>query len=500
MQILTRIKLNSKFIFIIPVIILPILSYWRVITFDFWRDDWAYLWTAAHYQYQGLFLITLHPATWLEDILLFPILKWNPILWNILGIIFRIVASLTFYFMMFTFFKSKNVALLAGLFLASSPVGIEAIGWTSAHNTTVMMIVICMVFYFWFLYINKSNYKYLISAYLLLAVAIFLDPGKALPVFPLILTWEFFRWRFEGMKNYKRTIVTVLILVIIVEISYFALPAHIQSKTGLMINDANQSLAVAIPNFFSSIGNLLYGSVISMDEFAGQFPFNPTMEKFALSFTILVGGLTFAVGFVRKSKRMLALAFFVVWIIIFYTPAWLFEKGFIASATHRYLGLSSLGLMAIYALIIGSIKNKKLMIILTLLLVIMNVYNSNNILAKESLHRSRDIVRKIWDPVVRQVILPSTSTIFLFEGNYKLRLSVIDWAGGAIPWPYIVKKGIENNFPKIVTNRVALLRLLCQDKKGLESLYIWDIDQDMRDVTKLHKEDISNELTLARCH
>lgn len=499
--------MKKLFFLIASVSLLSFISFWGVLTFHFWRDDWAFLWTAQHTPFQ-LLEITLHPATWLEEILLIKILGWNPILWNILGILLRIIASIAAYLMTLSFFKSKTTALVACLFLATSPIGLEAIGWTSAHNTTVMIIVVCMVFYFWFLNIEKPKCVYIFLFYLLLALAIFLDPGKSLPIVPLILIWEIFLWRLKGIKNYQKTTILLLALIIVVECTYFFLPPHIKGRGGLMVNNTYQDLVVAVPNFFSSLGNLLYGSIFPIDEFTGQFPYSFIMERFALSFFILIGGSTFIIGMIKKSKTLLALAFFIMWIIIFYIPAWLFEKSFVASVSHRYLALSGLGLLEIFALLISLIRNKKLITFLAIVLITVNIYNSNRILKRESIHRSINVVDKIWDQVVRDVPTIQQLSLFMFYGDNEVRQSVVDLSGETIPWPYIVKLEIDETkyFPTKIKNKESILGYICQNQHRLKledqlsNLHVWNIDKNsIENVSRQEREDIRKEIQQRGC-
>lgn len=487
-------------LFILLISILSFASFWRVLTFHFWRDDWAFLWTGQH-QPMLLLTSTLHPATWIEDLLLFKLFGWNPFWWNILGISLRIIASISVYFMTLSFLRSKTVAILAGLFLASSPIGLEAIGWTNAHNTTLMIIIDCMTLYFWFLNNNKPNYKYLLLSYLLLYIAILLDPGKALPLVILILMAELFRLRTEKVGNNLRTFISLIVLIIIAQISYLTLPAHIINKTGLMINNV-QPLSPVIQNFFSSIGNLLYGSFFPMKEFAGLTPYSPKMEKLAIIFIALAGGTTFFLGMIRRSKSILSLTFFVVWIIVFYIPAWVFEKSFIASATHRYLALSGVGLLEIVALAISFAKNKTLVTCLALLLIVVNIYNSNRILKNESFHRSIKIVNRVWDQAVKDVPNASSLNLFLFQGDYSLKQSIVDWAGETLPWPYIVKMGINESthFPRILASKQLVLKSICQNQSSLSNLYVWNITKDTIDnVSFSEREAIKREALQNGC-
>src|SRR5258708_39832110 len=79
------------------LIIVTLASFWRVVTFDFWKDDWFIIWTSlyTHSSYYN------HPGTPVEFFILSRIFGLHADYWMLLGIVLRIAVSYFVYAFIF---------------------------------------------------------------------------------------------------------------------------------------------------------------------------------------------------------------------------------------------------------------------------------------------------------------------------------------------------------------------------------------------------------------
>lgn len=480
------------YIFIFSVIVLSLLSYWRVLTFHFWRDDWGALWESQHLSPIAYLISNIHPATPLEYIIFFKLFGLNPIYWNIFGITLRIFASLALGLMMWGFMQSKKIAILSSLFFATSYAGLETVGWLSSHTVPITIILICGGFYFWFKYKHKNKFLYFIFSIFLFDLAFLADPGRSSPIILLILIWEIFLYLIKKKGNkLLRFSFDILILggsFLLILYLFLATRTKIAGDLGLLKVDLTQ-----LKVYFNAIGNLLFGWLwfIKTGEFGGGIGYNFHITLTG-GITILVIIITsLIVGIRKKSEKALAVTWLALWILILYFPNWIYNTNlsYPTAATSRYLGMSSVGLTGVMALLIGHIRSSKLVILLSTGWIIVNVFTSNRILEQESSHRSINIVDSVWGKVIADVPKASKRDIFLFTGDTYLTNSIIRWAG-EIPWPYVVKTGIERaDFPLVTLNYESTVDLVCNEDKEyrLPNIYAWRVEKRIIENTSVQE-------------
>lgn len=454
--------------FVAAVILLSSLSFWRVVSFDFWRDDWRMLCSIQNPTLVATLFqkIELHGGTWVENALLFPLFGWKSAFWHLFGIGLRVLASLSVALMIWSLTREKRIAALAGLFFAASFAGLESVGWVAVHVTTVVIIFSCTGFYFWCTYLRDRKIKNFVFGLLLLECAALSSSARSLLSLLLLLPlWEFFLWWASPKKEGPQYIFARLAIVYALLIpSALIISSHLHDLWGHNTNIAWYVERLLqephlLKNYFATIGNLLFGWILPIEESMGAANYSSVIANSAMFLMISGSAVGLYVGLQKKSKKAFLFVFFIAWILISYIPGYLFVPQVFAGS-HRYVALSAVGLIGIAALGIGSLKNNTVRFVAAAVFIVLNVVTSNRILKKESAHRSFRIVEPILDRIAADFPRNERGGIVMLLGNADLEYSILEMPGPAV---YDAKtRACKNNysfFPS--TDNGLIIELLC---------------------------------------
>src|SRR5260221_9305581 len=175
---------NSHFFFLLLLSILSLFTFWQVLSFDFFQDDYFFLWNALHDPFVQ-FINFRHPGTPLEALLLGHLFGQNAFLWELLGIILKIIVVYLTVIFLYKLTNSKVAGFLAGIFSAATIAGMYVVNAFNFHLPALVAIFLLLLL----IYLCKSitdNEKYFWKFILFLIPAILLDPARGLPVILLL--------------------------------------------------------------------------------------------------------------------------------------------------------------------------------------------------------------------------------------------------------------------------------------------------------------------------
>lgn len=481
------------FVLTLSIIVLSFITFGQVLQFGFWRDDWAFLWAAQHHPNLSL-PWSFHLGTKYEDILLIKFFGWNSTLWQKFGIFLRITASLTLALMLRGFTCSKRIAVLAGLFFAVSFVGLETVSWQSVHVVAIDIILICTGFYFLSQYRILNNRKYFIEALLFLLTAVLADSLRSIPIIILLFTYLFITWYIKpnsSLKQLPRIVIdTGLSGIILLTLAYLCSLNTEKARTlKLVMQDILNPEKYM--NIFASIGNMLLGWIKNIFEQGSLSNYDSGNAFFGLIFLLVASFISIFYLLKKKSRNAGYILFFILWLILFYIPNWLFDKNLVLAGTHRYIGISGVAVIAILAILIGSIRSFKIVVSLSFIFIMLNIMTSHRILKNESIYRNKTVVEKIWNKVDADVPKNEKNSIFIYLGGDITKGYVMDWSGSV---PFGVKRELidQEDFPIANVDYNLIVNLLCSTNVRRPAVSQWMIQKTKIPLSHVHAWEVNN--------
>lgn len=497
---------KKSLIFILLIILLTFASFYQAFNLSFIIDDWFLLWGALYDKTTIYPFFQTHPNVAYQFILLAPLFKFNPLYYQVVGFILKIIDSLVISLLIFSITKSKQSAVFSGLIFASSVVGIEAFTRVAANYAALLIPTICLGLYFWISAREKYSLpKYLLSTFFIL-LTIIGNPGIGIIILPTIFLWEIFQLiiKFDEATFKRFLTVTVFLITIFISLKWYLDP-RIAERNDTLINNINLTLnhfpSVAY-KFSASIGNLLIGWIIPVEEL------NHLSDPNFL--TAMAGSIFFVTLFIliflllrKKSDSLRIALFFGLLIVLFYFPGWFtqsfyFEHQSASAVSNRYFTISNVGLVGLMTYLISFVVSKYRVAIL-LAIIILNLWSSWRILSWESIYHSTATQNYLYEKIDKD--LPKgdeKSKILLFTGDHWIRIA-LDWNDF---YPLALKRGIirKSEFSEVTNDLNRVKELVCArdentpPKFRLSNLYGWDVGSgDIYNVSKQLRSIISND-------
>jgi hypothetical protein len=500
---------NNYLLIILLFSFLSFLSFRRVLDFTFWKDDWFPL-----YNPSALKGYLVHPAGNLEFLLFKNIFGINPFGWEFFGIIIRVVDSFVVYLLITKLTKSKLAGFLSGVFFASTFMGLDAVGWVSANASTISIFFVCLSIYFWLCYYSEYKNRYYLFFVLFFIIGMICDPARVFPLIFLLPVLRLFLFSKIKEKNFIKIVtigfyiifglISVLIVIYLKKIgnSSFLIISHLFINPGLILGKI-----YLVGNFFGSLGNLLLGWIINIPETASTSVYNKLYARIAFILLPILGILSFY-SFKTKSKRATILLFLILWIIVFYIPNWIAEPRLTLSGTHRFMVFSSVGFIGLTAYLISLLRNKYIMIFLSVFFMAMNIYASNRILSEQSKYRSKILVDSLWDRIDRDIPNNERNSIFMYIGEEPVRGQALALSGSI---PFGIKRQIKDPYdlPIVTDDLQLIIKLLCssnalryqpgkmvvqKSKIPLSHYHVWEVKNNgsMKNISAKERLRIKN--------
>jgi len=485
-------------VFVVIVFVLSGLSYGRALQLNFWRDDWPLIWQAIYDReiFRSWILSIRHPGEILNSYLGAQFLGTNVFLWQLLGLFTKFISSLLVGLALYGLTRSRNAAVIAAIIYSSYYVGLESFTWVSARLTAYLIIVICLMVYFYAVsYFEKSDKK-LVVALFLLAFAFFLEPGKVF-ILPLMLfAWELGN-RFIVDKVINRN--TLIRGSAVVTASVFGMVltsfgrSFLFGKSGSGYVEAIIKNKSVIWNYFFSLGNLVSVYFRGLDEWAG-LSVNVSKGVAVVGIVMVVAASLLLLLLLKKKNKYFPIILLVsIWIPLSYFPSWVSEMPLCVGASHRYMALSGVGVVWLVSSLLANVGRQKVTKIILGLIVISNLYFSFQVIGNDLEVRSFAITDNLYEKQFADVRRGGGQKLFIVTGEHYLRGYVFDWAmTGAIPFAF--KSGIKksNELPIFGVSYDMAGKLVCEENVNrpyirdwvrqekpisIQDTYIWMVDE-----------------------
>jgi len=462
--------------------ILSLFTFWQVLSFDFFQDDYFFLWNALHDPFVQ-FINFRHPGTPLEALLLGHLFGQNAFLWELLGIVLKIIVAYLTGIFLYKLTKSKVAGFLAGIFSAATIAGMYVVNAFNFHLPALVAIFLLLSL----IYLCKSikeNEKYFWKFILFLIPAILLDPARGLPVI-LLLPYFFILFpkskKLTLIKKYLKNFFFLFFVIGIPLLGLWYIQLGIGQGTqfelflkGLKINPHYTIGKIKfIGNFFATVANLFTEVVYGLRQSPPKYETAYYTRTFGLMgiglFLFGIAGLFY--GIRKKSHFFISTSFFILWTFLFYFPNWLAEPRTAMTSQSHYLFLSDVGFICLVAYLLSRMKNKWLVIFFSLCFVILNIYRVKTTLSQEFPYRSRATIEKVMHQMLKNVPKNEKNDIFLLSGNENwLYYSIMYWGN----WHVMLLRGNTSvsELPEMTFDDSHIIIELC---KGLplSHVYSW---------------------------
>ena len=475
-------------VLVTSIICLTIAGFWRVLTFDFWIDDWYLIWTSL-YNFSGGHWYFNHPGLPLEFYVLSHVFGLQVLWWEIVNLLLKIIVAYLVGIFMFELTRSKKIQFLSSLFFAASYLGFEAID-SPIMNVAALVSIPMLLSIIYFIKSLQGKISFLLYSLIFLGVAIILDPARMIPLFILFPLLLFHFPKNSNVKLVIKYLKRVFIVGLVIGLPLFALWFwHFESNSQIghvLYSIFSDNFSVLrkinrVGNLFATIGNMWSGLLYPLP----QDPQNAGVYiRWVgwIGIAFFLSGLISFVQFIKTKKKVVrAIAFFILWIFLFYLPNWFSEPRAPMAGPHRYLFISSIGFCCLVAYLVLQLKNKWLVVLISGIFIGLNLFQANRILTWQATYRSKTVVENVWNTVVRDVHFNNTQLIFVFYGEEPWLHQIVDLSAAS---PFVLKKHLGKSVPAPLFTRdpKVITAYLCSNTNkqqiSLSDIYAWNITKN----------------------
>lgn len=467
-------KINLRDIICYGIIVIALCraSYGQAFEFYFWKDDWAWLWS-ANYSPVDFYRSTIGEA-WLVRtglfmhpyVLILHRAIQDSSIWQLIGYSMKVVNSILFYFFVLAITKKRKFALIGSLLYASYSGGIESYTWHKLNALATAFILLAFTFYSKFLELYR--FKYFLLFYIFSVLALFSYMGRSAGVASVAVFWGVLHlWRKDIANANKKKIVFAIIAI--------AVPFMILSYYVKSVDQSSKDYFAQIPPnlhlFFGIIGNLISNPFVHYQELGYLATVNTT--SYFLGYGLFAIGLVLGIFYIiyrKKDHELYILA--IGWIYLFYFPNWVFGGGgiyTIISSGHRYVSTAALGIVLLWVLLLSTIRSRKALLVVIMFLIILNLKYSQYLINSEGTLRNRNLVNPIYNTLHEKMKdNDNVELVVIHTPNYLASFVV----GGWYPYTYAYYKGLDDiiEFPVVISNWQLALDWICADSDAKKAI------------------------------
>lgn len=456
---------KHKWVYVVFLVALSVASFWRYLGFTFWKDDWHLLW-ASLYDVTTIRQYWDHPMTLIEFVWLTRIFGTNPVWWQALGIGLRVACAYSLSLFASVLTGSPSTGLLTGAMYAGAVIGMDAVGWPSAHVVLVSSLFLLTGFTYLTRYLTGAKASALTLALLYLFLGFFADPFRnfpvliLVPVIPLVVAPSG-----ERLRIFRKILLVAGTLGAVIAAAGIALYHRDIAGSQLFMYVARQPSASAVlkkiyvvGNYFNSIANIFIGWFIRLPEEASTGVYHPFVARLGFFISCILAGLILRFKTLRARGPGIII-FSLSWIFVTYIPNWLFEPRLTMGVTHRYMAISGIGFILLLGYILSHIRRQSVLIVCVILFIIANMWTAQWYLGIASVYRWSGIVSPLWETIENDVA-GDQGSVFIFEGKEPLRTYALALSG---PAPFAIAREVSRAYdmPIVTSDFSLILRLIC---------------------------------------
>lgn len=481
----------SAYIFLLAIILISIASFGQALNSYFWKDDWAWLWSSNHNP-QDFFHSTIG-EDWIirTGVFMHPYVLFlhrtiqNSQIWQLIGLILKIINSVLVYFLFHSITKKKYTAVWGALLYASFSGGIESYTWHKLNAVATAFVIIGFRYFNEFL--NNQKIKNYLIAYSSFMLAMCSYLGRSAGIVSVCMLWGALVILDKSVRAKGKLIIGLSLSGMM--IPYLFLVSWVGTRQTLP--EGYIQLAISKNHqFFGIIGNLLKNPFIKINEIGYLASIDNQgilLGRSLLAIFILLGCIYAIKRFIFLRQAL----FFLGWIFLFYFPNWIYGGGgidTILGSGHRYLAVSAIGVIGLWTILLSNL-NKKIGFVIFSILLLLSLKYSDHVIKLESTVRNRHLV----EPIYRQIFE------YLKEDD-KVELIVIDTpnvlasfvVGGWYPYTYAYHKGLDSllKFPVVISRMGIGEQWACaksvEEKKIVQGLGGFGDAQNLPQVSPNH--------------
>jgi len=453
------VRFRYRLIIFCAYVIVAYLFFGRGLSYQFWADDWNYLWLVGH-PFRFPIVSWLHPGTMVEFIVLDRVLGYMQVhLWQHVGILLKACAAFAVMDLAFALTKARRAAICSGFIYAVLPSGMEAIHWASAHIVLFDVIVSAEAIALYIQQIRGQLARVWV-VWVVVIIAIVIDPIRM-----VALLWvPYFVSHYLAPKaKHNRILDPAKIIFIVLGGAIYALLAVWQALAYWARDYGSAaSLVDSIEKIRYLPGMVLYA--------VGSWAW-PTMNKvqemhpiisLAACITVVLGArYIFQKRNTTPALRLRTLMIFSgVWIVTTVITQWAYDPDGLFTVAHRYFVLPGVGVALLLGYLVSVIPHRMRYVVL-LVIVGTAFVTTNRVFADMDRYRGEDILRANWALLTNSVGKSSAPLIYIegaedirpydFIYDYQSRYTFVRWKEG------------DNQRPFVTSNLSDIMLQLCQD-------------------------------------
>lgn len=415
-------------LFIVLLTALSFASFWKILSFDLFQDDWFFLWNGLYDPFVQFFNFK-HPGTPLEALVFGPIFGANPILWALLGIVIKITASFLTGIFLYKLTNSRKAGILSAFFSSVAYAGMSTITTFNYHLPALVAIFLLLSLIYLLKSMQEEEKQYG-KFIIFLIIGIALDPARGLPI---LLIFPFFFFLFPSTKRVEQTkkfLKKFLFFFFFIGIPFLALwfftfslghDSQLSHFLHGMQTHPQQTIVKtkAIGNFFASMTDLYTQVVYNMQPLPPKYETAVYSRVFGVTgIAIFITGIIFFVYFLKtKNKNLGILSLLIFWTYIFFLPNWLAEPRAPMDSMHHYQFLSSIGYICLVACLLTRIKKNWIIVGGSAVFILLNIYQNNKLLALQAPYRSSAYIEKSTNTILQTIPKREKNIMLFFTGN-----------------------------------------------------------------------------------
>jgi len=483
--------------------VLVTISFGLALRFAFWRDDWGFFW-GAYNNDRSLLTYLFHPGTIAEFVLMSKLVGSNVVWWNAGGLILKLLASISVYRFFRLLTKSERTGKIAGLLFATTPVGLESVGWSAAHVVLLDVLFTSWACIYVLLYLEKKQLRDLIYAVLFTGFALLSDFVRESPIF--VIYFLFIVLYHPEIQIQKLKKIGIALGVAAVSVFGFLMVANFHMFMATRIMEAIvrhgwdimfyiRKSFLAFSVFFTSVGNMDIGWLVGSRDAVGFS--DPSMWMVLAG---MVPGLAI-VYLLRKHTKQKNAILLLSWMYLFCIPNWIFNIITTPGYTNRYLVLSSVGYVGLLAVVLSSVRHDTLRRILFGILLIVQMGITISVHKTYETFRSETIFEQLTSRMDQDVPKKEKQYLFLVTGDAPGLKDGLFMSG---QMPYVNKRDIKTRegFPvfadsldtalsylcgTVATHSAVLERVAIVQPLSISDVYAWRITGHL-DVVSVHDQ------------
>ena len=481
---------NSRILFIILVFIICRLSFGKAIESNFWKDDWAWLWS-ANFNPRDFYHTTVGRLWPVRTGLFMPIyvLELHKFIqdsyhWQIIGFLLKFLSSLIFACFIQSLTKKKYLAIIGALLFASYSGGIESYTWHKLNAVAVTFVLISVTMYAKFLDTYKRSHYFLFFLAATLSYLSYL--GRAAGLIPFIILWNILEYiRIKEKKKRKSLVISSFLLFL----PFVLVVAFVKSIQPLSDNYLISSIKQH-KLFFGNIGNLLKNPFVKVYELGYHTEID--LLGIILGYGLILVGIVFFVKYlITKSRYYQLISLFIFWIYFFYLPNWPYGGGGITillGSGHRYLSTAGIGVVTLWLVIMQRFKKSHAIVISTVL-VLINIDYSKHLISLESSVRNRHLTQPIYQELYEKMKDDEDIQLVVIDTPNELKSFVV---GGWYPYTLAYYKGLTEvtQFPVVIPFWDHAVQWVCSDPSMKKEIQVVGGFGDNRSLDYLDIEHI----------